>query len=81
VRVISLADQKDGTFSFTSLMNELFLLGIFDVIIEGGGYTFSKCLEEKVVDKLLLFSAPKLLGTGTSALPCLIYRRSVMMYF
>jgi diaminohydroxyphosphoribosylaminopyrimidine deaminase/5-amino-6-(5-phosphoribosylamino)uracil reductase len=37
-------------------------MGIVSVLIEGGATTAAGALKQKVVDKMLLFYAPKLLG-------------------
>ena len=50
-----------------SLMRHLAKLNITSVLIEGGGKIIASALEEKIVDKLLIFIAPKIIG-GEKAL-------------
>jgi diaminohydroxyphosphoribosylaminopyrimidine deaminase/5-amino-6-(5-phosphoribosylamino)uracil reductase len=44
------------------LLKKLAKTGIASVLIEGGATTAAGALKEKMVDKVLLFYAPKLLG-------------------
>ncbi len=48
--------------SLKSLMKRLAKLNITSVLIEGGGEIIASALEEKIVDKLLIFIAPKIIG-------------------
>lgn len=48
--------------SLKSLMKRLAKLNITSVLIEGGGKIIASALEEKIVDKLLIFIAPKIIG-------------------
>jgi diaminohydroxyphosphoribosylaminopyrimidine deaminase / 5-amino-6-(5-phosphoribosylamino)uracil reductase len=53
---------KRDQVSWTALLKELARQGIVSVMIEGGGATAASALKEKVVDKILFFYAPKILG-------------------
>ena len=46
------------------LLKELLLMGISSVLVEGGAMVFSEFLEQGAVDRIDLFVAPKLLGSG-----------------
>ena len=48
--------------SFSLLLKRLGRLGLLSVMIEGGGTTAGRALQENVVDKVLFFYAPKILG-------------------
>jgi diaminohydroxyphosphoribosylaminopyrimidine deaminase/5-amino-6-(5-phosphoribosylamino)uracil reductase len=53
---------RAGEVSFASLLRELGKRGILSVMIEGGATTAARALREKVVDKVCLFYAPKIIG-------------------
>ncbi len=50
------------------LMKELGKLGIISVMVEGGSSLNSYCLESGIVDKVMFFIAPKIIG-GKSSFP------------
>ena len=52
----------EGAVRWRPLLRKLAKIGIASVLIEGGAITAAGALKEKVVDKMLLFYAPKLLG-------------------
>jgi diaminohydroxyphosphoribosylaminopyrimidine deaminase/5-amino-6-(5-phosphoribosylamino)uracil reductase len=51
-----------GTIPFRYLLRRLGRVGITSVMIEGGAITASRAISEKVVDKVLCFYAPKVIG-------------------
>ena len=53
---------KRHQVSWPALLKELARQGIVSVMIEGGGVTAASALKEKVIDKLMIFYAPKILG-------------------
>jgi diaminohydroxyphosphoribosylaminopyrimidine deaminase / 5-amino-6-(5-phosphoribosylamino)uracil reductase len=53
---------RKGAVRWRPLLKKLAKLGIASVLIEGGATTAAGALKEKMVDKMLLFYAPKLLG-------------------
>ena len=53
---------RDGAVRWFPLLKKLAKIGIASVLIEGGATTAAGALKEKMVDKMLLFYAPKLLG-------------------
>jgi len=57
-----LSPNKNGRIPFAPLMKRLGKRNIQHVMIEGGTQIYTSALEEKEVDKLLLFIAPVLLG-------------------
>ena len=50
------------------LMKILASMGIMKVIIEGGAKVNSTALNEKIVDNVLIFAAPKIIGNGLGAI-------------
>lgn len=59
---------KAGKIDLKSLMKELGKLGITSVMIEGGSSISASALSSKIVDKVLFFTAPKIIG-GVDAIP------------
>ncbi len=54
--------EKDGRIDLRELMRELGSRSIMSVLVEGGSRLVGGLLSEDIVDKLLLFYAPKILG-------------------
>ncbi len=61
------ADGDDGRVDLGRLMKELAEMEIDSVLLEGGGTLNASALEVGIVDKVMFFVAPKIMG-GTSAL-------------
>jgi diaminohydroxyphosphoribosylaminopyrimidine deaminase/5-amino-6-(5-phosphoribosylamino)uracil reductase len=53
---------KQGSLPWSSVLKKLGAMGIVSVLIEGGAITAASALKAKIVDKMLLFYAPKILG-------------------
>ncbi|MGH7774537.1 MAG: bifunctional diaminohydroxyphosphoribosylaminopyrimidine deaminase/5-amino-6-(5-phosphoribosylamino)uracil reductase RibD, partial [Candidatus Binatia bacterium] len=69
VKAIQSRDAQVWTFSlqagmipFSSLLKRLGKMGLLSVMIEGGAITAGYALRERVVDKVLFFYAPKIIG-------------------
>jgi diaminohydroxyphosphoribosylaminopyrimidine deaminase/5-amino-6-(5-phosphoribosylamino)uracil reductase len=62
--VLSSENSKAG---YRQMLKTLASMGIASVLIEGGGYTFSKFYEYGLFDDLYFFIAPKIIGTGISS--------------
>lgn len=60
--------EKSGRVDLNSLMTELGKLGITSVMIEGGSSIAASALSERIVDKVMFFTAPKIIG-GIDAVP------------
>lgn len=60
--VIEIAAGKDGLPDIKMLMKRLGKLGMMNVLIEGGGKTAASALKSGVVDKIVFFYSPKILG-------------------
>jgi len=61
VRVFTLKDLK-----LPNLMKFLFQKEIMHLMVEGGAYTLSQFIKEKLYDRVCVFVAPKLMGDGKS---------------
>ena len=53
---------RGGWIPFSSLLKRLGRMGFLSVMIEGGGATAARALAEGVVDKVVFFYAPKIIG-------------------
>jgi diaminohydroxyphosphoribosylaminopyrimidine deaminase/5-amino-6-(5-phosphoribosylamino)uracil reductase len=58
---------ENNLINLKSLIKKLAKLEITNLLIEGGGETIAQALKQKVVDKVLFFIAPKIIG-GRSAI-------------
>ena len=67
VEVVGLAGT-DGRVPLLPLLHELGRRGVKSVLIEGGGQVAATALRERVVDKVLFFYAPLLLGSDGRAM-------------
>jgi diaminohydroxyphosphoribosylaminopyrimidine deaminase/5-amino-6-(5-phosphoribosylamino)uracil reductase len=55
-------DSKDGYLDLFKLMKILGTLGITSLMIEGGSETSASALREGIVDKVIIFMSPKIIG-------------------
>jgi len=71
-KIIFAVHQKNTEFNYTqisfssldSLVQEIWKLGLKSVFIEGGAQTYSSFLKEGLIDRLHLFIAPSVIGSG-----------------
>lgn len=61
------ADGADGRVDLVKLMAELYKLEIDSVLLEGGGTLNASALEVGIVDKVMFFIAPKIIGGLTAS--------------
>jgi len=59
---------KNGLIDLTSLMPQLGNMGITSILIEGGSQVIASALKARIVDKIMFFYAPKILG-GDDGIP------------
>jgi len=59
---VLMLNQKNGTVSLRHLMKELGKRQITSVLVEGGGELVGGLVDEKLVDKFLIFVTPKIIG-------------------
>jgi len=59
--------NMDGVkFNIKDIIVEIGKLNIDSILIEGGSYLISKSIEEKVIDKGIIFIAPKIVGDNNA---------------
>ena len=61
VRILTL-DSKEGRVDLRSCLSRLGEMGIMSLMVEGGSQVYGSFLDEGLIDKLLLFLSPKLIG-------------------
>ncbi len=61
VRLIKVED-----YSLKEILSKLYEEGIVHLLVEGGPYTLGRFLEENLWDRIVIFTAPKVLGEGLS---------------
>ena len=63
-KVIHTVLNKDALFDWVEIFRLLGDMGIHSVLVEGGGSIISSLMKTQLVDKIILFIAPKILGSG-----------------
>lgn len=66
VHHLTLPLQETGEFQISDLLHELQRHDIHSLFVEAGGQTAAGFFNQKLVDRLYLYLAPKLLGNGLS---------------
>jgi diaminohydroxyphosphoribosylaminopyrimidine deaminase/5-amino-6-(5-phosphoribosylamino)uracil reductase len=61
--------SKDGLIDFKKIIEELRRISIFSVLIEGGGLTSWTALKSGVVDEIVSFVSPKIIGGQNAITP------------
>jgi len=59
---ILILDSKEGRVNLKSCLSKLGEMGMMNLLVEGGSQVNGSFLDEGVIDKLLLFLSPKLIG-------------------
>jgi len=62
VKVLVIRGDRRGRVKLRPLMRELRHMGVQSVLLEGGPALNAGALEERIVDRILLFVAPKIIG-------------------
>ncbi len=65
---VIITKSKQGMVDLQDLMKQLGKHEIISIMIEGGSELNSSAIREGVVDKMLIFTAPKLIGNGLGAI-------------
>jgi diaminohydroxyphosphoribosylaminopyrimidine deaminase / 5-amino-6-(5-phosphoribosylamino)uracil reductase len=60
------APGNPGEIDLPVLMKDLYTRGMCSLLLEGGAFTYSRFLRERLVDRLSLYLAPKIIGEGIS---------------
>ncbi len=65
--VLRLPADAAGRVDLRALLSELYALGVRSVMVEGGAALITSFLRERLVDRLAVCIAPKILGRGIEA--------------
>jgi diaminohydroxyphosphoribosylaminopyrimidine deaminase/5-amino-6-(5-phosphoribosylamino)uracil reductase len=71
----SLKTQKSGLIDPLDFIQRATDFGLRSILIEGGSHVIGSFLNAALVDKLVVFTAPKVLGGGLDAIPDLGIRK------
>ncbi len=74
VEIVTAPANQDG-IALDALMRDLARRGISKVLIEGGAHVAASALRARIVDRVALFVAPLILGSGLPAVDGLRFRR------
>ncbi len=66
VKVVYVKQNKKGHIKLKSLLKELYAIGIYSVLVEGGAQIFSAFIKKRLFDELDVFISPKILGEGVA---------------
>ncbi len=66
--VLVVKKDKNGGVSLRGLLRELGKRGITSVIVEGGSEIVTSLLKANLVDKMMILTAPKIMGKGVEAI-------------
>jgi len=58
------ATIEDNQIQLEDLLSKLYKLGVTGLLVEGGATTMSRFLEAKLINRLEMFIAPRILGSG-----------------
>ena len=62
--IVQMETDPSGLLPWASVLEHLGKMGLHCVMVEGGSGVYSSLLKSGLVDKLLFFIAPKILGGG-----------------
>jgi diaminohydroxyphosphoribosylaminopyrimidine deaminase/5-amino-6-(5-phosphoribosylamino)uracil reductase len=55
-------EEKKGRLSLSEMLNIIFKLGVMSVFVEGGSETLGRFFEQRLIDKVYFFIAPRIIG-------------------
>jgi len=63
-KIIRAGLNNEGFFDWNDILKILGAMGLHSVLVEGGSAVISSLLKASIADKIILFIAPKILGSG-----------------
>jgi riboflavin biosynthesis pyrimidine reductase len=66
--VLALEPDERGWIPQDVLWKSIAELGVTSILVEGGNAVHTECLKNGFVDRLCIFMAPKILGSGIDAI-------------
>jgi len=67
ITIIKLALNQNDQISLKPLLEKLFSMGIKSILVEGGSKIFTSFIKEKLFDKISVYTAPIICGSGTNS--------------
>lgn len=64
IRILALPADRQGKVDLKVLLQRLTKLGIKKLLVEGGSQVITAFLRERLVDRVVVITAPKIIGTG-----------------
>lgn len=68
IKILFIKENENGLIDLRSALRELGKHKIASLLVEGGGKMFTSIIKENLYDNILLFVAPKILGSGLPAI-------------
>lgn len=68
IRCIAI-DIKQKKLNLTTVIEQIGQDGVHDLWVEAGGICFSECVKQHLLHKILIYIAPRWLGSGLNAFP------------
>lgn len=65
-QVVYVRTRVSGDLDLEDLLGQLYKLGLRSVMVEGGAYTASSFINDRLVNRLYMFQAPIIMGAGGS---------------
>lgn len=62
-------NRKNGKFSIEDMLDKLYAYGVMSLFVEGGSYTLGSFFDACLVDKVFVFTAPKIFGNSQACRP------------
>jgi diaminohydroxyphosphoribosylaminopyrimidine deaminase / 5-amino-6-(5-phosphoribosylamino)uracil reductase len=78
---VMVVKEKNRLVSLKNLMKELGKAGIYTVLIEGGAALSSSALKDGIVDKLLVFINPRIMGKGLNGWGKLELKKEILLEY
>lgn len=60
---------KNGRIILRDVVKKLYFCGVRHILVEGGGYTVSEFINQKLYDRIILFISPVIIGKGIEWFP------------
>jgi diaminohydroxyphosphoribosylaminopyrimidine deaminase/5-amino-6-(5-phosphoribosylamino)uracil reductase len=61
---IVVCDEYDGRVSMKDLLQKLGIMGVQSILLEGGSHLAGNMLQQGLIDELVFFMAPKIIGSN-----------------
>ncbi len=66
--ILKVKSDSRGWIDLKDMLKKLYGKGIGNLLVEGGSAVFTSFIKEQLVDRIIIFAAPKFIGNGISAI-------------